>query len=110
MSLAVEKEAKVPVMLFAGMGLVRLLRGGDPVLSANARDALTNAAEHLEVGLSIYNVCAAPPPPYTLTAEHRHQWPPSSTAEYHAISFQMWLSPSRFALNRHAALLKCFSP
>ncbi|KAG2423925.1 hypothetical protein HYH02_015264 [Chlamydomonas schloesseri] len=48
MVLAVEKESKVNVMLHAGVSLVRLMRGDDAELAANARDAVAAAAEHLE--------------------------------------------------------------
>lgn len=48
MGLAVEKEAKVPVMLFAGVHLVKLMRGDDAELRANARDTVAACAEHLE--------------------------------------------------------------
>ncbi|KAG2485009.1 hypothetical protein HYH03_016212 [Edaphochlamys debaryana] len=46
--LAVEKESKVNVMLFAGVSLVRLMRGQDAELASNARDCMAAAAEHLE--------------------------------------------------------------
>ncbi|PNW86246.1 hypothetical protein CHLRE_02g078600v5 [Chlamydomonas reinhardtii] len=48
MGLAVEKESKVNVMLYAGVSLVRLMRGSDAELAANARDTVAAAAEHLE--------------------------------------------------------------
>ncbi|GIL61933.1 hypothetical protein Vafri_16299 [Volvox africanus] len=48
MGLAVEKESKVNVMLFAGVQLVRLMRGKDTELANNARDAVAAASEHLE--------------------------------------------------------------
>ncbi|KXZ47824.1 hypothetical protein GPECTOR_32g436 [Gonium pectorale] len=48
MGLAVEKESKVNIMLYAGVQLVRLMRGQDPELAANARDTVAAASEHLE--------------------------------------------------------------
>ncbi|EFJ44704.1 radial spoke protein 8 [Volvox carteri f. nagariensis] len=48
MGLAVEKESKVNVMLFAGVQLVRLMRGKDTELANNARDAVAAASEHLD--------------------------------------------------------------
>ncbi|GFR47305.1 hypothetical protein Agub_g8992 [Astrephomene gubernaculifera] len=48
MGLAVEKESKVNIMLFAGVQLVRLMRGQDGELAANARDTVAAACEHLE--------------------------------------------------------------
>ncbi|GFH14849.1 uncharacterized protein HaLaN_10975 [Haematococcus lacustris] len=49
LGVSVEKESKVPVMLFAGVQLVRLVKDSpDEYLVANARAAVVSASEHLE--------------------------------------------------------------